>query len=151
MPTNNFKLEDTLGYCLNRATILLRLELRSRFAQLGHKISAEEWAILNRLWEQDGLSQNEIARLTIKDKTTASRLLANMEKKYLIHRKTGKQDSRIKEIWLSTKGRQLKSKLIPVVLELLKDVTDSISEEDINITKHTLQDIERKLLSMSKD
>lgn len=151
MTSSNFTLEDTLGYRLNRATILLRLELRSRFAQLGHNIAAEEWAILNRLWEQDGQSQNELARLTIKDKTTISRLLANMERKNLIRREAGKKDSRVKEIYLSPTGKKLKGQLIPVAVALLKECTTAISDQDLKLSMRTLQQIEKNLLAMSNE
>jgi len=52
----NFNLENTLGYLINRCAIWLKQELTHRFKQAGYDITPEEWAIRNRLWEQDDMS-----------------------------------------------------------------------------------------------
>src|SRR5215467_13921781 len=124
--TTEFNLENTLGYLINRCAILLKSELTCRFNQAGYEVTPEEWVILNRLWEQDGLSQNELAERTIKDKTTITRFLNQMESKGLVTRKSSKEDGRFKNIYLTSNGQKLKTALIPIAQEMLGQASAGI-------------------------
>ena len=144
----NFNLENTLGYLVNRCAILLKQELTRRFKQAGYDITPEEWAILNRLWEQDGMSQNELAERTVKDKTTITRFLSQMEKKGLIERHPSKIDGRSKNVHLTSNGQGLKPILINIAKGLLSEAAVGLSDQDIQITFTTLQTLDNNLLSI---
>jgi len=144
----DFNLENTLGYLINRCAILLKQELTHRFNQAGYDITPEEWAILNRLWEQDGMSQNELAERTVKDKTTITRFLVQMENKKLISRRASKTDGRSKNVYLTSNGQQLKPILINITKGLLSEAAVGLSAQDLQTTFTTLQTIENNLLSI---
>jgi len=144
----DFNLENTLGYWLNRCTILLKSELTRRFQQAGYDVTPEEWVILNRLWEQDGLSQNELAERTIKDKTTITRFLNQMEKKKLVTRKASAEDARFKNIYLTSNGQKLKTILIPIAQEMLGQAAVGIGKSDLQIILDSLKQIEANLLTI---
>ena len=143
-----FNLENTLGYWLNRCTILLKSELTRRFQQAGYDVTPEEWVILNRLWEQDGLSQNELAERTIKDKTTITRFIDQMEKKGLVTRRSSKEDGRFKNIHLTAKAQNLKMILVEITQGMLLQAASDLSTQDIQTTLNSLRKIESNLLSM---
>jgi len=145
-----FILEHTLGYLVNRCAILLKNELVYRFEQAGYTVTPEEWVILNRLWEEDGLSQNEIAERTIKDKTTVTRFLAQMEAKGLIVRKSSKEDGRYKSVRLTAYAQKLKPILIPIAQEMLVQASSGIAEKDIQITLNMLRNVEDNLIRIEK-
>jgi len=144
----DFNFENTLGYLINRCAILLKQELTHRFNQAGYDITPEEWAILNRLWEQDGMSQNELAERTVKDKTTITRFLIQMEKKKLITRPASKIDGRSKNVFLTSNGQNLKPILINITKGLLAEAGLGLSVQDLQTTFTTLQTIENNLLSI---
>lgn len=143
-----FNLENTLGYRINRCAILLKSELTHRFKQAGYDITPEEWAILNRLWEQDGMSQNELAERTVKDKTTITRFLNQMETKGLVTRRFSKEDGRSKNIYLTANAQKLKPILIEITQGMLSQVASGLSMQDIQITLNSLGKIENNLLNM---
>jgi MarR family transcriptional regulator, organic hydroperoxide resistance regulator len=145
-----FVLENTLGYLVNRCAILLKNELAYRFKQAGHTVTPEEWVILNRLWEEDGLSQNEIAERTIKDKTTVTRFLVQMEEKGLIVRKSSKEDGRYKNVHLTSYARKLKPILIPIAQAMLVQLSSGIAEKDLQIALNTLRHVEDNLIRIEK-
>jgi DNA-binding MarR family transcriptional regulator len=144
----NFNLENTPGYLINRCAILLKSELTHRFKQAGYDITPEEWAILNRLWEQDGMSQNELAERTIKDKTTITRFLDQMETKGLVTRKSSKEDGRFKNIHLTSNAQKLKPILIEITQGMLSQAASDLATQDIQTTLNSLRKIENNLLSM---
>ena len=143
-----FNLENTLGYWLNRCSILLKSELTRRFQAAGYDVTPEEWVILNRLWEQDGLSQNELAERTIKDKTTITRFLNQMEKKKLVTRKSSTNDARFKNIHLTSNAQKLKAILIPITQEMLKQASAGIGKEESQIILASLKQLETNLLNI---
>jgi len=133
---------------INRCAILLKQELTHRFKQAGYDITPEEWAILNRLWAKDGMSQNDLAERTVKDKTTITRFLVQMEKKGLIKRNSSKTDGRAKNVHITSKGQQLKPVLISIAMGLLAKAGTGISQQDFQITFNSLETIEKNLLSI---
>jgi DNA-binding MarR family transcriptional regulator len=144
----NFELENTLGYLINRCAISLKSELTLRFKQAGYDVTPEEWAILNRLWEQDGMSQNELAERTIKDKTTITRFLNQMEMKGLVTRKPSQEDGRFKNVYLTPNAQKLKPILIEITQGMLSGAAAGLSAQDIQTTLETLRRIENNLLNM---
>jgi DNA-binding MarR family transcriptional regulator len=144
----NFELENTLGYLINRCAISLKSELTLRFKQAGYDVTPEEWAILNRLWEQDGMSQNELAERTIKDKTTITRFLNQMERKGLVTRKPSQEDARFKNVYLTPNAQKLKPILIEITQGMLSGAAAGLSAQDIQTTLETLRRIENNLLNM---
>jgi DNA-binding MarR family transcriptional regulator len=143
-----FNIENTLGYWINRCAILLKNELTHRFKQAGHDVTPEEWVILNRLWEQDGLSQNELADRTIKDKTTVTRFLNNMEAKGLVIRKPNKEDGRFKKIHLTSTAQKLRPVLIKIAQGMLTEVSSNLSEANLHEVLTLLEKIEKNLLAI---
>ena len=144
-----FQIDQTIGYALNRCTILLRLNLAQQFSANGYDITPEEWVILNRLWQKDGRSQSDLARTTIKDKTTVTRHLNRMERKGLIVRQSSTADARVNLIFLTPAAEALKTALIPLARELLSAGIAGIDQSEMAITLSVLKKIEQNLLNYS--
>jgi DNA-binding MarR family transcriptional regulator len=126
--------------------ILLRLKLAQKFSESGYDITPEEWVILNRLWQKEGRSQNELAETTIKDKTTVTRLLNRMENKGLVVRQSSNEDARVKLVNLTPYAKELETVLIPIAKELLSAGVADIDKGDVDIALSVLKKIERNLL-----
>ena len=141
-----FNIDNTIGYALNRCVILLRLKLAQKFSESGYDITPEEWVILNRLWQKEGRSQNELAETTIKDKTTVTRLLNRMENKGLVVRQSSNEDSRVKLVHLTPYAKELETVLVPIAKELLSAGVADIDKGDVDIALSVLKKIELNLL-----
>lgn len=144
-----FYLDDTIGYALNRCVILLRIRLAQQFSENGYDVTAEEWVILNRLWQREGRPQNELAETTIKDKTTVTRLLNRMEKKGLITRRISTEDGRVKLVYLTPYARELEAGLIPIAQGVLWASVAEVDEADVATTVSVLKKIEQNLLDFA--
>ena len=145
-----FNLDTSIGYLLNRCTILLRIEVAKQFKAHGHDITPEEWVVLNRLWQKDGQSQNMVARSTIKDKTTVVRLIDRMQKKGLVVRRSSAEDGRVREIYLTQNGKLLKGKLIPIAKQVLEQGVAGIEAPDLETTLLVLGKFEQNLLDLEQ-
>ncbi|RHX88490.1 MarR family winged helix-turn-helix transcriptional regulator [Leptospira stimsonii] len=142
---DDFQIEKTLGYRINRCAIVMKQALQERFASAGFTITPEEWILLNRLWENDKMTQNELSQKTIKDKTTVTRFLNDMEKDGLIRRVTSTADRRNNHVHLTAKGRSLKEKLIPIAKSVLADSVAGLDTKALEITLNSLMEIEKNM------
>lgn len=143
---SQFTLDQSLGYIINRTARRLRYELHQAFKANGYDVTPEQWTILNRLWEKEGLSQVELAEQTFKDKPNVTRILDVLERKQLLLRQRDAGDRRAFRVYLTEDGRNLKEKLIPLAVEVLKRGQENLTSEDraylqekLNIIYHNFE------------
>jgi len=141
----NFNLDDSYGYLINLAAQRLKYELHQTFQAKGYDVTPEQWAVLNRLWEQDGLSQVDLAERTFKDKPGTTRILNLLEKKGIVVRRPDESDGRVLRVFLTRIGKDLKDKLIPCAQEVLAKSGKNLSKEELVQFKLTLNQILRNL------
>lgn len=139
---SDFTLDDSIGYNINIAANFLKKHLNKTFKSAGYDITSEQWSILNRLWEKDGINQLEIAGITLKDNASVTRTLELMEKKGLIVRQIDQDDRRNRRIYLTEAGKVLKKPLIQCAESVLKKATVDISNEEIDL----LNELSRRIV-----
>lgn len=101
--------------------------------------------ILVDLWMQDGLRQQDLVSSVIKDKGTIARALENLEKQGIVTRETDEADRRNKLIYLTPKGRKLKTVMLPHALSAMEEVLVNIPPEEVAICKKVLQRMYKRL------
>lgn len=132
-------IEESLGFIISRTNQKLSNYLTRKFKP--YDITPEQWGLLNRLWEKDGVSQKELSEISIKDQTTVTRILDKLERKGLIKRQTSPDDRRSFLIFLTDTGRSLENKLVPIAYEVLDEALQGLSEEEIKQMKLLLNKI----------
>ncbi len=120
---------------LGREAAELRNELRQflqkKIKESNWDISFELLEILGLLYKRDGMIQQEIADILIKDKSSVTYLITNLVKRDLVERTEDQSDRRNKQIFLKAKGRELIQQLGPWVEELYTKATQGIPVENI--------------------
>jgi DNA-binding MarR family transcriptional regulator len=140
-----FPLENSPGYVIYRSTTRMKAELSRAFRESGFDVTPEQWSVLNKLWEIEGLNQMELAEKTSKDRHTITRILNLMEKKNFIIRKPDRKDNRCYRVYLTPKGMGLKKKLTPIVVELLQRAFSGFSKADMEDFRRIHEGIIRNL------
>ncbi|WP_110954990.1 MarR family winged helix-turn-helix transcriptional regulator [Anaerosinus massiliensis] len=135
----NFKLDDSLGFILNKVNTKLKNELLQRLKD--HDITPEQWAILSCLWEREGVTPKDLADMTFKDKPNTNRILEKLAIKGLVVRKTHPVDKRAFQIYLTDSGRTLREQLIPKVTNLLDKATIGLEKQKVLELKKMLNQI----------
>jgi len=141
MAQHKYILEESLGYAMGRATRSLGALVNRNFARAGYDVTCEQWSVLVNLGKKNGQSQQDLAGLICKDKTSVTRLIDNMEKHSLVVRIPDKNDRRQKLIYLTKKGQDLQEKLVVVIQKTLVEAQKSINIKDIETCKKTLHRI----------
>src|SRR3954468_18740654 len=78
-----------------------------------HDILGGQWSVLRVLWEQEGLSQVDLAERMRVEKASLTSVLDAMERRKLIVRRRNSEDRRKVSITLTAHGRGLKAQLLP--------------------------------------
>ena len=138
-------IQDSLGLMIYRTALALKSALQRGFKENGFEITAEQWAIVSHLWEEEGLSQREIGEKAAKDKPNITRMLDALEKKRLIFRQHDPRDRRKFCVYLTKEGKQLHERLLPLAQTLREQVTRSLSQPEIDRIKETLNKINRNI------
>ncbi|AFM39440.1 transcriptional regulator [Desulfosporosinus acidiphilus SJ4] len=122
-----FKLEDSLGFILNKTNTKLKNKLFQRFND--YNVTPEQWSVLNCLWAQEGLTPKELADIIFKDKPNTNRILEKLQMKDLIVRKPHPVDKRAYQVFLTNNGWALREELIPKAMQLLEEATMGIEKQ----------------------
>ncbi len=136
-----FPLENSLGFIMYRTALQMKAALQRRFKQEGYDITTEQWSILLSLWERDGRTQQEIADKTAKNKANITRFVDDLERSGYLTRTPDPRDRRKYTVYLTERGRDLRTRLMPIVLDVWKSFSNGISAEDLATTKSTLNRI----------
>jgi DNA-binding MarR family transcriptional regulator len=133
--------QNSLGFIIYRTALALKSALQRFFKENGFEITAEQWAIIRHLWEEDGLSQREIAEKTSKDKPNITRMIDALEQKRLVFRQPDPQDRRKYCIYLTREGKHLQERLLPLAQNLRERVTQNLTAQEIKFLQDTLDKI----------
>lgn len=126
----DFNMDKSLGFLLTRAGMAMKVEFHRQLKP--YDITIEQWGVLNRLGEQDGVTQKNVAERTTKDQPNTARILDKLEKKGLSRRANDPKDRRAFLIFLTDKGRVLREKIIPISNQLNKDASMGMSKKELS-------------------
>ena len=126
-----FSLDESLGFWLYRSHIQVSAALRQAFQDAGHDLTPEQWAVLLRLQEQEGLNQSQLGEKTFKDRHNITRILRQLDRRGYIEKLHDKKDKRAFRVYLSPAGRSLLRELKPIVLKHRDRVCKGFSKDDL--------------------
>jgi hypothetical protein len=94
---NEFVIEDSLGYLVNRAARSMARQLAEELRPTG--IGLGPWAVLLFLWARDGMTQAELSRVVAIEPPTMARTLDRMVRDRLVTRAADEADARLTRIY----------------------------------------------------
>jgi DNA-binding MarR family transcriptional regulator len=121
--------EQSLGYQIRYA---YRIFVKALAEELGpHRVTTGQWSALRVLWQEDGLSQVELAQRMMVEKASLTAVLKAMASEGLITRVRNTDDRRKVNIFLTAAGRRLKSKIMPLIGRINKRATRRLSSAEV--------------------
>lgn len=137
--------EVVFGVLSGKASTAISRRLYREFRATGLNLTPEQWSILLSLSYKDGITQQELASTTYKNKPSITRLLDNLQKQTLIVRLGDKKDKRINKIHITKTGCILNDKAKIIAAQTMKDALKGISEDEIRIGEIILKKIFKNL------
>ncbi|MBI0539184.1 MarR family transcriptional regulator [Roseomonas sp. KE2513] len=141
--------QQGLGAALRK---LHRTYIRRLQAQLAeHGLSVAQYLHLRALWEEAGLTQNEVsARLGI-EKASSTAVLEALERDGLINRVRDARDRRNVRVYLSDAGENLRGTVMPFAQQVATQASHGLTEADLDAFFRTIDWMLSNLLAVEKD
>jgi DNA-binding MarR family transcriptional regulator len=131
--------QDYVGLLIAVARRRLKQAVLSRIG--GQKIALQQFWFLVTLWEQPGMSQSGLAERVRVDAPTASRVLAAMERRELVARKSDPRDRRRTLLALTPAGERLAEELARTAAEVRSAVVDGMSQAEVEALRRGLRKV----------
>ena len=103
------------------------------------KITYSEYVVLLRLFDCEGVSQEDLSRVLHTDKSAVARTLKLLEQKGFICREKDAEDRRIKRIRLTEYGRMQYTFLMSVMNGWVNYLIDTLSPQDVDSVERNFQ------------
>ena len=101
------------------------------FKKNGVNLTAEQYLVMDTLWNEGTLTQQAIAFIIQKDKNSVTQFIDNLEKKGLVARSVSKDDRRVNNIVVTKEGMALKDSTKQLAIETMEKALEGISEQDV--------------------
>ena len=126
-------LNKQVGVFLNLVHFRFKQYLSAIFAKHGYDLTPEQFLVLDTLWGDGVLSQQELADILKKDKNSVTKLIDALERKRLVERIPDKIDRRLNLIHITELAKSMKDNITDIALECTNQIIKDIPEEDLNV------------------
>ncbi|MBY5946236.1 MarR family winged helix-turn-helix transcriptional regulator [Photobacterium rosenbergii] len=126
--TQEFDRQSSFGWLINvvanNAARTFDTELKK------HGLTIALWPTLMCLWEEEGVTQTEISQKSKVENSTTTRTIDKLEKLGLVERQNDPNSRRSFRIFLTEKGRELKSELLPIPVAINEQALSSLDTDE---------------------
>ena len=119
------------GVYVNILNCKLKKHLSEVFKKNGVNLTAEQYLVMDTLWNEGTLTQQAIAFIIQKDKNSVTQFIDNLEKKGLVARSVSKDDRRVNNIVVTKEGMSLKDSTKKLAIETMEKALEGIPEQDV--------------------
>jgi len=141
----SYNFEETLLPWLGKISKEFSFLVQTVFDRHNIDLTRHQWIVLKKLNEKNGQTQNDLAIITDRDKTSLARLINTMERKALVSRVSDISDKRIKNIFITTKGEEILTSTIPLMRNLIAKMQNRLSEDELTKTICILKKVKQNL------
>ena len=120
-----------LGRSMTEFRNYLRQYIQVKIKEHGINITFEMLEVMVCLWKKDGINQQELADLTLRDKSSMTYVLDNLVKRKMVTRVEDANDRRNKLVYLTKEGTNVKEQLNPWVAEGYAIAAEGLMEKDL--------------------
>ena len=129
------------GVYVNILNCKLKKHLAEVFKKNGVNLTAEQYLVMDTLWNEGTLTQQAIAFIIQKDKNSVTQFIDNLEKKGLVTRSVDEEDRRVNNIVVTEEGMALKESTKQLAIDSMNKALKGIPEEDVQ----TFVDVLKKM------
>lgn len=103
--------------------------------------------LLFQLWEQDGITQRQLASRLGIEPPTVTRMLQRMEQTGLVRRESDPADARVSRVYLTNRGRQQRANVERIWAELESRTVATLTDAEHITLRQLLQKVRASLRS----
>ena len=112
-----------------------------------YKLNYSEFALLLKLYDMEGCSQDAIVEVLSIDKAAVTRILKSLEEMDLVYRRIDTEDRRIKRIFLTDSGKSMEEKIRNILTKMVTFVVEDIPKDKVVEVMGMIHDASQKLVN----
>lgn len=120
-----------VGVYVNILNCRLKKHLAEVFKKNNVNLTAEQYLVMDTLWNEGTLTQQAISFIIQKDKNSVTQFIDNLEKKGLVTRSVAKEDRRVNNIIVTKEGMALKDSTKQLAIDTMNKAVAGIDEQDL--------------------
>ena len=144
-------LSKEIGVELNITGCKLKQFLAAKLREMGVPLTPEQFMLIDILWNQGEMSQQELADQMHKDKNSVTKLVDAIERKGFVVRRQNANDRRSNTLVLTEKAEILKPGAKQKGISILDKMLEGISEEELRTFLSTLHKLNANMVSEKEE
>ena len=124
-------LNKQVGLFLNLVHNRFKQYVAGIFDSEGLNITPEQFLVMDTLWDEGVLTQQQIADYLLKDKNSVVKLVDGLEDRKLVRRTSNPKDRRQNLIEVTGYAMSIKDKVTKVAMEAVDKIINGITREDM--------------------
>ena len=129
--------DRSLSFLVRQAHRAFVARLADRLVPRG--VSVAEWAVLRRLWQEEGFTQVALADRMRVRKASLTSVLTSLKSKGFVRRTRRGEDLRKYHLFLTKRGRDLKEELLPIGVAINRKAVVGIDAADAGLVVELLE------------
>jgi DNA-binding MarR family transcriptional regulator len=129
----------------------LKQFIAAKLRQMDVPLTPEQFILIDLLWNQGSMSQQQLADQMQKDKNSVTKLVDALERKGYVVREQNRQDRRSNTLVLTEKAEGLKPGAKQKGISILDEMLIGISEEELRSFLVTLGKLNRNMTVAEPD
>lgn len=124
-------LNKQIGVFLNLVHNKFKQYVSEIFEDQGYNITPEQFVVMDTLWDEGTLTQQEIADIVMKDKNSIVKLVDGLERRDLVRRLSNPKDRRQNLIEVTDYAMSIKEKVTELAMEAVDHIIKGIPKEQM--------------------
>lgn len=138
-----FDRQSSFGWMINVIANQASKNFEAELKQ--HGLTVALWPTMMCLWEEEGVTQRDIAEKSKVENSTTTRTLDKLEKLGLVERQADPNSRRSFRIYLTDEGRALRETLLPIPVKVNKEALNSL---DLNEQKEMIRLLQKMVAAV---
>ncbi|MBP5229421.1 MAG: MarR family transcriptional regulator [Bacteroidales bacterium] len=141
-------LNKQVGMFLNLVHNRFKQYVTSIFESQGFNITPEQFLVMDTLWDEGVLTQQQISDYILKDKNSVVKLVDGLEERNLVRRVSNPKDRRQNLIEVTKYAMKIKEEVTALAMKSVDHIIKGISKEDMS---NFIKVLSKMAENMSKD
>ena len=135
---------------MNQAHFLFKQCFLSELVANNVDLTPEQYLLIDLLWDEGPLTQQEIANQMQKDKNSITKLIDGLEKKGYVVRETNTEDRRKNLVVVTKMGEGKKQEITRIAINAADNILGGIPLVELNTVVEVLNKLNRNMKNLLK-
>ncbi len=138
-------LSKKIGVYLNQAHFLFKQCFLNELVKNNIDLTPEQYLLIDLLWDNGKMTQQEIANEMQKDKNSITKLIDGLQKKGYVIRQADSEDRRKNLVLVTEMGQKQKTEVTRIAINAVDQILNGIPTDELNAVVDVLSKLNKNM------